>query len=623
MHWIDYTIVVLYLGALIAIGLYLQRRAGKSIDSFFLGDNKMPWWALGASGMASNLDVSGTMIIAALIYALGAQGFYIEIRGGVVLMLAFFMIFMGKWNRRARVMTLAEWMEYRFGTGRQGQAARLIAAVANLAFAIVTVTYFAQGAGIFLGRILGISPDLAAIGMIALASIYTIASGLYGVVYTDVFQGFLVFGAIIYTIYFVMTSYTLPPEFAVSVPMGAGEFQEIATTREAWTNVIPEWTKEIPGTYSQYSLFGIGIIFYLFRSCIDGMSGTGGYIIQRFYAAKDEREAGLLSAFWIVLMSLRWPFVMAIAIMGISYGITEQTIANPEEVLPIVLLEVIPMGLKGLLLAGLIAAAMSTFDSVVNAGAAYWTRDIYQRFINNDASEERLVLHSRASTAGIVIIGMLSTYAFTNLNEVWGWLTMSLGAGLLVPQFIRWYWWRFNGYGYAGGTILGMTLAILQQVFIPELAEIWSFAIIGSTTFVACIVISLLTEPTSREVLDTFFRETKPFGFWNAVRDRIDNDVLEPIREENNRNIWGIVLAVPWQLTLFLTTMMFVTKRWPTFFVLLAICTTLSIAIYFVWFRHLPKSDPSPLPQRVMERSTHAEDVKDDNGQRDAKNDSM
>jgi Na+/proline symporter len=390
------------------------------------------------------------MIIAALIYALGVQGFYIEIRGGVVLLLAFFMITMGKWNRRAKVMTLAEWMEYRFGTGLQGQAARVLAAIANLAFAIATVTYFAQGAGIFLGEILGISADAAAIGMIALASIYTIASGLYGVVYTDVFQGFFVFGAIVYVIYLVMTGYPIPQEFAVSVPMGDGSFREILTTREAWTDVIPDWKKDLPGTYGQYSLFGIGILFYLIRSCIDGMSGTGGYVIQRFYAAKNEREAGLLSMFWILLLSLRWPFVISIAIMGISYGASNQVIANPEEVLPIVILEMIPTGLKGLLVAGLIAAAMSTFDSVVNAGAAYWVRDIYQRFLKPEATEKRLVWHSRAATAVIVVVGMLSTYAFESLNDVWGWLTMGLGTGLIVPQMIRWYWWRFNGYGYAG-----------------------------------------------------------------------------------------------------------------------------------------------------------------------------
>ena len=599
MHPIDYTIIAVYLTALVGIGLYLQRRAGRSIDDFFLGDNKMPWWALGASGMASNLDVSGTMIIAALIYALGVQGFYIEIRGGVVLLLAFFMIFMGKWNRRAKVMTLAEWMEFRFGSGRQGQAARLLAAVANLLFAIATVTYFAQGAGIFLGTLLGISPDLAAIGMIALASIYTIASGLYGVVYTDVFQGFLIFGVIVYVIYMVMTGFPIPETFTVSVPLADGGFQSMEMTRQAWTDVVPDWTKELPGEYGQYSLFGVGILFYLFRSCIDGMSGTGGYIIQRFYAAKDEREAGLLSAFWIVLLSLRWPFVACIAILGISYGVSNEVIANPEEVLPVVLIELIPTGLKGLLIAGLIAAAMSTFDSVVNAGAAYWTRDIYQRFVNPDADEKRLVLHSRLSSAAVVVLGMLSTYAFTSLNDIWGWLTMGLGAGLLVPQVIRWYWWRFNGYGYAGGTLVGMLLAIGQRIVAPDLGEIAGFALIGGGTFVAAIAITYLTDPTRPAVLKTFFRDTKPFGFWQPVRARIDALEMDAVRAENRRDIGAILLAVPWQLVLFLTTMMFVTRAWGTFFTLLGVLVALTIGLYFTWFRHLSTSEEaeaSPAP---------------------------
>jgi Na+/proline symporter len=343
------------------------------------------------------------------------------------------------------------------------------------------------------------------------------------------------------------------------------------------------------------------------------MSGTGGYIIQRFYAAKDEREAGLLSMFWILLFSLRWPFVISIAIMGISYGVSNQTIANPEEVLPIVLVELIPVGLKGLLVAGLIAAAMSTFDSVVNAGAAYWTRDIYQRFLKPDADERSLVWHSRVSTAVIVIVGMLSTYAFESLNEIWGWLTMSLGAGLLVPQFIRWYWWRFNGYGYAGGTAFGMTLAVVQKIVAPNLAEVWSFALIGGATLIACVVITYLTDPTRREVLSTFYRETKPFGFWGPVRERIDALELEKVLAENRRDIAGILLAVPWQLVLFLTTMMVVTKNWGTVAILSAILLALSIGLYFVWFRHL-SSGESPEAEEGTRAEGHSVSTADAEG---------
>ena len=128
MSGLDYGIVVVYLMGMIAVGLYFQRKASEGINSYFLGKRGLPWWALGASGMSSNLDISGTMINTAFRFALGASGFFIEIRGGVTLIMAFLMIFQGKGNRRALVMTLAEWMHSRFGTGKQGDVARLIAA---------------------------------------------------------------------------------------------------------------------------------------------------------------------------------------------------------------------------------------------------------------------------------------------------------------------------------------------------------------------------------------------------------------------------------------------------------------------------------------------------------------
>ena len=114
MHFIDYSIVVLYLLAMVFFGLRMRKKASEGIESYFLGNRSMPWWMLGASGMASNLDVTGTMINTALVFALGVSGFFIEIRGGVVLVMAILMIFMGKWNRRSQVMTFAEWMHFRF-----------------------------------------------------------------------------------------------------------------------------------------------------------------------------------------------------------------------------------------------------------------------------------------------------------------------------------------------------------------------------------------------------------------------------------------------------------------------------------------------------------------------------
>lgn len=587
MHTIDYVIIVGYLVALIGLGLYLQRKASKSIDSFFLGDRNMPWWALGASGMSSNFDVSGTMIIVAMIYALGLKGFFIELRGGIVLIMAFLMVFMGKWNRRAQVMTAAEWMQLRFGRDKAGNAARILSAVANLLFAVTVVTYFAQGGGIFLAKILGINAEFATIGIIGLATIYTVASGLYGVVYTDVMQGFLVFIAIILTCSIAFINYPLAETFQVSVPLIEDGFRTLNVNIEDWTNILPSWKMNLPGEYGQYNLFGIAILFYLFKTTIEGSGGSGGYLIQRYFAAKSDREAGLLSLFWIFLLSFRWPFVVAVAMMGIAWGASNSVIQNPEEVLPAVLSTMIPVGLTGLVIAGLIAAAMSTFDSVVNSGAAYWVKDIYQRFINPEASEDQLIIHSRVASILIVVVGYLLTKQFKNINDIWGWLTMGLGSGLIVPQVIRWYWWRFNGYGFASGVLAGMIAAFSQLIFFPDFTEYELFMFVGSISLAACIIGTFLTPAVDDEILENFYKTTRPFGFWGHIKKKMPAQKMKGVEAENKRDIFSTVLAVPWMLILCITPMLFMVRQWEEFGIALILLVSLSIGLYFTWFRHL------------------------------------
>lgn len=587
MHAIDYTIVALYILALVALGVYLQKKGGKSIDSFFLGDRKMPWWALGASGMSSNFDVSGTMIIIAMIYALGLKGFFIELRGGIVLIMAFLMVFMGKWNRRAQVMTAAEWMELRFGRDKAGNAARLLSAIANLLFAVTVVTYFAQGGGIFLGKILGIDSDFAMLAIVVLATIYTVASGLYGVVYTDVLQGFLVLFAILFTCYTAFVHYPLPQEFMVSVPLIGDGFQTLNVNYSTWTDIIPGWTMNLPGEYGQYNMFGIAILFYLFKTTIEGSGGSGGYLIQRYYAAKSDREAGLLSLFWIFLLSFRWPFVVAVAMMGIAWGASNSVIQNPEEVLPAVLSNMIPVGVTGLMIAGLIAAAMSTFDSVVNSGAAYWVKDIYQRFINPEATERNLVMHSRLSSVAIVVVGVLLTKQFENINDIWGWLTMGLGSGLIVPQVIRWYWWRFNGYGFATGVVFGMTAAFGKLIFLPDLNEYEMFIFVALTSLAGCLIGTYTTPKVDIIILKNFYRVTRPFGFWGEIKQSLRQENIKQVEQENKRDILSTFFAVPWMLLMCITPMLFMVRLWSGFFIALTLLLLLSVTLYFSWFRHL------------------------------------
>ena len=592
MATIDIIIIVVYLSAIVVVGLVMQKKASAGIDSYFLGNRKLPWWALGASGMASNTDIAGTMINTAFIYALGTKGFFIEIRGGVTLIMAFLMVFMGKWNRRSQVMTQAEWMHFRFGTKKEGDVARIISAIASIIMTVAMVTYFVIGAGKFVGDFLGIDPLYASILMIILAMTYTIASGLYGVVWTDVFQGIFIFGVIIYISVLAMTTVDLPDEFLVSVPMMDGSFTAIKTTLAEWSRMTPPQEMNMPegSTFSIYNLFGIAIMFYLFKVTLEGASGAGGYMLQRYFAARSDREAGLLSLFWTCLLAFRWPLIASFAMLGIYHGIeTGTVIADPELVLPTVIKNYIPVGVKGFLIAGLMAAAMSTFDSTVNAGAAYWVKDLYQTYLRPNASEKDLILQSRLATLVIVLLALLFSLTITNINEIWGWITMGIGAGMFIPQVIRWYWWRFNGYGFAIGTAVGMVAAVLTKAFGGPIAEYNSFLIASGSSLVGCIIGTYLTPPTESAVLSHFYKVTRPFGFWGSVRTEIPPDVLNQINEENRRDIIAIFFAVPWQVVLFLTGMMIVMKQWSNVFNLFGLLIVLSAGLYWFWFRHLSK----------------------------------
>ncbi|MCL2925939.1 MAG: sodium:solute symporter, partial [Trichodesmium sp. MAG_R04] len=421
---------------------------------------------------------------------------------------------------------------------------------------------------------------------------YTAVSGFYGVVLTDVFQGILIFVAIVYICFITFQTVSLPDTFAISIP-GTEQLQEWSL-RE-WSSIIPPTQIDLPGDYSIFNLFGGVMLFYIFKVFLEGGAGGGGYMIQRYFAAKNDREAGLLSLFWIFLLSFRWPLVTALAILGIDYGLKNQIIADPELVLPTVISTYIPVGIKGLLVACFIAAAMSTFDSIINASAAYWVKDIYQAYIKPDASNQQLVNQGRLASVLIVSLGLIFSFNITNINDIWGWLTLGLGTGLFIPLVLRWYWWRFNGYGFAIGTGAGLVAAIVTKAVIlpflnlPQLQEYILFLVPSICSFLGCIFGTLLTPATNLEVIDNFYRVTKPFGFWGVVSQNLPTNIQAKIQRENRRDILATFIAIPWQLVLFLMGMMLMMKQWDNFGVLLLMFILLSIGLYFTWFQHLDK----------------------------------
>src|SRR4030042_779345 len=158
LNHVDYTIIAIYITFLIGLGLYLRKMASASLEDYFLGGKRLPWWALGVSGTASFLDITGTMMITSFLFMIGPRGLFIEFRGGGALVLPFLMIFMGKWHRRSNCMTGAEWNIYRFGPGIGGQMTRVMATISITLMVIGMQAYMVKGGGLFLSMFLPLSP---------------------------------------------------------------------------------------------------------------------------------------------------------------------------------------------------------------------------------------------------------------------------------------------------------------------------------------------------------------------------------------------------------------------------------------------------------------------------------
>ena len=196
--------------------------------------------------------------------------------------------------------------------------------------------------------------------------------------------------------------------------------------------------------------------------------------------------------------------------------------------------------------------------------------------------------HSYSASVMIVILGLAAMLVFKNINEIWGWITMSIGSGLLIPMLLRWYWSRMNGWGFSIGTLAGMISAIGFKAIAPEgVTEYTMFMISSSASLIGTILGTLLTEPTDDETLQNFYNKTRPFGTWGRFKKRMDNDQQNAIDAENKRDIFSTIIAVPWQVTLFLFMMSLMFKTWTTALILGLICGTLTIILYFSWYKHL------------------------------------
>jgi len=594
---IDYCLILAYFALVIGMGFWFQKRASKGLASYFLGGKSLHWLALAMSGSVSNFDITGTMWIISILYVLGMKSMWHHWMWGF-LMGAFFMSYMGKWVRRSNVMTAAEWMQTRFGSGPAGKLARTTSALIAVLFTACFIGYAYQGIGKFAAVYVPLealaehtaSPFLQdlvthhesaclALVIISLTTLYVILGGLYSVVVTDVIQTIILTVGSLFVAYIAWARLT--PSALASVPPD-------------WSSLAVPWRiDELAGTdNAHFQFFGALVIFWVMKGLLLNLGGPAQmYDAQRFLAAKDPRDAAKIGAAWSLFLVVRWAMCVGIALLAIT-GVAGVT--DSEKVMPLVLLEFLPAGIRGIVIAGLLAAFMSTFSSTVNSGASFIVRDIWQPYFRPHASEHQAVRFSYFATILIVAVGIVIGFNAKSIAQIWNWMMMALSAGVIVPNVLRWYWWRMNGLGYAFGTFAGLVLSLVA-LFRPGLPDTIVFPTICTASLVISILVSVLTKPVAPQILTQFYQSVRPFGFWQPIRDAADlsADQQAAKSESLRRTILNVVLGMVAIAGLYLFPMYLVGHWYAKSIFWLLLASAAIVTLRFTWYNSLPESEPA------------------------------
>ncbi|MEI7901853.1 MAG: sodium:solute symporter, partial [bacterium] len=292
--------------------------------------------------------------------------------------------------------------------------------------------------------------------------------------------------------------------------------------------------------------------------------------------------------------------ITGITVLALAFCMTDlRAMDKPdfEKILPIVLSQYVPAGVVGFLLAGLLAAFMSNFAATLNAAPAYIVNDIYKRFIRPEVSPKAQVALSRAACVGVLLVGILFGLLATRITDILMWIVGALYGGYVMANVLKWYWWRFNGYGY----FWGMAAGIVSAMFLPDLARLtlghpvsnplYLFPVIFLISAAGCILGTLLGQPEDEATLTRFYKTVNPWGFWGPVREKVmrENPSFRPNRDFR-RDACNVVVGIVWQLCLTALPIYLVLQNWPWVGVIAATLLATTAFIKFNWYDKLEKA---------------------------------
>jgi len=589
---VDIVIIVAYLCTVIIAGVWLSRRASRNLNSYFLGGKSLPWYLLGISNAAGMFDITGTMWLVFLLFIYGLKSVFIPWLWPTFNQV-FLMIYLAIWLRRSNVLTGAEWIRTRFGRGLGSELSHISVVIFALVTVIGFLSYAFQGIGKFAAVFFpwNVSPNVYAIVFMGITTIYVILGGMYSVVLTDLIQ-FIILSVVSIFIGCIALARVSPEQLASAVPEGWTDISLVWRLDLNWAGLIEAVNAKI--AEDGYSLFGIFLMMVLFKGFLASMAGpTPNYDMQRVLAARNPKSAALMSGcVSAVLYFPRYMMIAGIAVLALVFYSPQLqamgTQVDFEQILPYVISNFIPTGLVGFMLAGLLAAFMSTFDSTVNSGAAYIVNDIYKRYINPNASDKRYVLMSYACSILIVIVGIVFGFMTESIDSVLKWIVAGLYGGYIAPNVLRWYWWRMNGFGYFAGMIAGIASALIVPLILPDLSALNSFPIHLALSAVASVVASLMTPSDTQETLTGFYRQVRPWGFWQPVHRKVIAENPEFVTKASfTRDAVNLIVGIVWQLMFTTIPIYLVIKQYKPMGICIVILIVTSIFLKLNWYDKL------------------------------------
>jgi Na+/proline symporter len=594
------------------IGYWVSHRASQSMQNYFLGGNKMPWYVLGISNASGMFDISGTMLLVYWMFIYGLKSVWIPWLWPTFNQI-FLMVYLSSWLRRSKVMTGAEWIKTRFGTGRGAQLSHMIVVLYAFVSIIGFFTYGFKGIGKFAATFLPwhLSPNEYALILIAITAIYVIKGGMISVVITEVVQ-FFILAIASFAVGIIAMVKVAPGVLQKMVPAGWDNLFFGWNLNLDWSTLLPAASAKIAA--DGYGLFGFFVMMLLFKGVLISAAGPApNYDMQRVLSSKNPREASMMSA-WvnIVLTPPRYFLIIGLTVLAAVFFNSNIKAMGPnmdfELVLPMALGRFVPVGLLGFLIAGLLAAFMSNFAATVNAAPPYFVNDIYKRFINPNAKPKTYVRLAYLSSFVVVVIGILIGWNVTSVNSVVLWIVSGLWGGYTASNVLKWYWWRFNGYGYFWGMITGITAALVLAfpgllgnvpavksflaVYPVNLDVTIVFPLVLGISLVGCLLGTLLTKAEDDAVLMDFYRRVRPWGFWGPVLKKVlAEDPGFKRNKDFGRDMFNIVVGIVWQISLVALPLYIVIQEYQRAALTLAVTLGTSAILKFTWYDHLEERE--------------------------------